>query len=116
PGDLLIVQAGDAIVADARVVEAAQLSVAEAALTGESVPVSKSREPVAEATPLAERASLLYAGTHVSTGRARALVIAAGTHTEIGKIAHLAQAAKPQKTPLELRIAQFGKVLGYAAL
>jgi magnesium-transporting ATPase (P-type) len=116
PGDLLVVQAGDAIVADARVVEAAQLSVAEAALTGESVPVSKGAEPVAESARLAERASLLYAGTQISTGRARALVIATGTGTEIGKIARLAHAAKPQKTPLELRIAQFGKVLSYAAL
>jgi Ca2+-transporting ATPase len=116
PGDLLIVQAGDAIVADARIVEAAQLSVAEAALTGESLPVAKSAEAVREGAPLAERSSLLFAGTHVSAGRVRALVVATGVATEIGKIAHLAESAEQLKTPLEQRIARFGRVLSVSAL
>jgi magnesium-transporting ATPase (P-type) len=116
PGDLLILQAGDAIIADARIVEAAQLSVAEAALTGESVPVAKSAQAVREDARLAERSSMLFAGTHISAGRARALVVATGSATEIGKIAHLAESAEQLKTPLELRIARFGRVLSLSAV
>jgi magnesium-transporting ATPase (P-type) len=116
PGDLISLQAGDAIGADARVVEAAQLNVAEAALTGESVPVQKAPSAVAEDAPLAERASMLFAGTHLTAGRGRALVVATGTATELGKIAQLAESAEQMKTPLEARIAQFGRVLSFSAL
>jgi magnesium-transporting ATPase (P-type) len=116
PGDLISLQAGDAIGADARVVEAAQLNVAEAALTGESVPVQKAPPAVAEAAPLAERGSMLFAGTHLTAGRGRALVVATGTATEIGKIAQLAESAEQLKTPLEARIAQFGRMLSFSAL
>jgi magnesium-transporting ATPase (P-type) len=116
PGDLISLQAGDAIGADARVVEAAQLNVAEAALTGESVPVQKAPAPAAEEAPLAERGSMLFAGTHLTAGRGRALVVATGGATEIGKIAQLAESAEQTKTPLEARVAQFGRVLSYAAL
>ncbi len=116
PGDLISLQAGDAISADARVVDAAQLGVAEAALTGESVPVHKSPAPVAEDAALAERTSMLFAGTHLTAGRGRALVVATGTFTEIGKIAQLAENAEQDKTPLEARVDHFGRVLSYAAL
>jgi magnesium-transporting ATPase (P-type) len=116
PGDIVLLAAGDAVAADARLVEEAQLQVAEAALTGESVPVSKSVAPVPEATGLADRHCMVYSGTHVTAGRARAVVVATGVHTEVGRIAGLTERAEEPKTPLELRIEQFGRALVVAAL
>lgn len=116
PGDLMLLAAGDAVAADARVIEQAQLQVAEAALTGESVAVSKSAAAVPEATGLADRHAMVYSGTHVAAGRARAVVVATGTHTEVGRIARLTEGAEEPKTPLELRLAQFGRALVVAAL
>jgi magnesium-transporting ATPase (P-type) len=109
PGDILMVEAGDAVAADARLVDAAALQIAEAALTGESLPVAKDRVPLAPDTPLADRRNMVYAGTHVTAGRARAVVVATGPATEIGHIAALAEAAGDPETPLERRIAQFGR-------
>jgi Ca2+-transporting ATPase len=116
PGDLLLLAAGDAVGADARLIEEAQLQVAEAALTGESVPVSKNIEPLPEATGLADRRNMVFSGTYITAGRARAIVTATGTHTEVGGIARLTEGAEEPKTPLELRIAQFGRYLVAAAL
>ncbi len=116
PGDILLLAAGDAVGADARLLEQAQLQLAEAALTGESLPVAKAVEPLPEATVLAERTNLVYAGTQVSAGRARALVVATGAHTELGRIAHLTGRAAEPRTPLEQRITQFGRWLAAAAL
>jgi Ca2+-transporting ATPase len=116
PGDLMLLCAGDAVAADARLLEQAQLQVAEAALTGESVPVSKFVAAVAEATGLADRHDMVYSGTHVTAGRARALVVATGVHTEVGRIAGLTERAEEPKTPLELRLEQFGRALVVAAL
>ena len=116
PGDTVLLAAGDAVAADARLVEEAQLQVAEAALTGESVPVSKSVLPVPEATGLADRHCMVYSGTHVTAGRARAVVVATGIHTEVGRIAGLTERAEEPKTPLELRLEQFGRALVVAAL
>ena len=116
PGDLLILAAGDAIPADARLIEAHLLHVAEAALTGESVPVGKSARALPAATALPDRHNMVYSGTHVTAGHARAVVVATGVGTEVGRIAGLtAQAAEP-RTPLELRIEQFGRWLVGAAL
>ncbi len=116
PGDILLLAAGDAVAADARLVEAAQLQLAEAALTGESVPVAKGVAAVAEATGLADRHGMVYSGTHVTAGRARAVVVATGVHTEVGRIAGLTERAEEPKTPLEQRLAQFGRALVAAAL
>ncbi|GAB4037852.1 MAG: cation-translocating P-type ATPase [Rubrivivax sp.] len=116
PGDLMLLAAGDAVAADARLVEAAQLQVAEAALTGESVPVVKSVAAVPEATGLADRHGMVYSGTHVTAGRARAVVVATGVHTEVGRIAGLTERAEEPKTPLELRLERFGRALVAAAL
>jgi len=116
PGDLLLLAAGDAVGADARLIEQSQLQVAEAALTGESVPVSKAVSALPEATGLADRHNMLFSGTYVTAGRARALVVATGTHTEVGGIARLTEGAEEPKTPLELRIAQFGRYLVAGAL
>ncbi|MCK6545676.1 HAD-IC family P-type ATPase [Myxococcota bacterium] len=115
PGDVLVLEAGDAIAADARLVHGAALQIAEAALTGESVPVAKDLVPLAPDTPLADRRNLVFAGTHVTAGRARAVVVATGLATEIGHIAALAGAAEQPKTPLERRIAQFGRYIIVAA-
>jgi magnesium-transporting ATPase (P-type) len=115
PGDLVLLAAGDAVAADARLLEAAALEAAEAALTGESLPVAKHPEPLPEDTPLADRRNMLYSGTHIAAGRGRAVVVATGLATEVGKIARLTTTAADPKTPLELRIAQFGRyVLGGA--
>ena len=116
PGDLMLLAAGDAIGADARLVEAAQLQVAEAALTGEAVPVTKAAAPLPEATALADRRSMVYSGTHVTAGRATAVVVATGAYTEVGRIARLTSDAEEPDTPLERRIAQFGRWLVAAAL
>ena len=115
-GDLLLLGAGDAIGADARLIEAAQLQVAEAALTGESVPVSKTTAALGEATGLADRHNMVFSGTHATAGRGRAVVVAIGTQTEVGRIAGMTENALDPKTPLELRIAQFGRWLVVAAL
>jgi magnesium-transporting ATPase (P-type) len=115
PGDVLVLDAGDAVAADARLLHGAALQIAEAALTGESLPVSKNLPPLAPDTPLADRRNMVYSGTHVTAGRARALVVATGSATEIGHIAALAEAAVQPKTPLERRIAQFGRYIIIAA-
>jgi Ca2+-transporting ATPase len=116
PGDIMLLAAGDAIAADARLVEHAQLEVAEAALTGESLPVAKSLTPLPESTGLADRRNMVYSGTHVTAGRARAVVVATGAHTEVGAIAGLTERAEEPKTPLERRLDQFGRALVMAAL
>ena len=116
PGDILLLAAGDAIGADARLIDEAALAVAEAALTGESVPVSKNVQTLPEATGLGDRRNMVFSGTYITAGRARAVVTATGTHTEVGGIARLTEEAEEPKTPLELRIAQFGRYLVVAAL
>jgi len=116
PGDLLLLAAGDAVPADGRLVEAAALQVAEAALTGESTPVEKRVDPVPEETPLTERSDLVFAGTHVTAGRGRAVVTATGLRTEVGRIATLSEAAAPPPTPMERRIARLGRFLALASL
>jgi Ca2+-transporting ATPase len=116
PGDIVLLSAGDAIAADARLVEQVSLEVAEAALTGESLPVAKNLEPLPAATGLADRNNMVYSGTHVSAGRACAVVVATGAHTEVGAIASLTERAEEPKTPLEQRLEQFGRALVMAAL
>ena len=116
PGDLLVLSAGDAIPADARVVEGAALLVSEAALTGESLPVAKAPAPVAADSAVADRASLVFSGTHVASGRGRAVVVATAAATELGEVARLAETAEEPRTPLERRIAQLGRWLTVAAL
>jgi len=111
PGDILLFEAGAAVAADARLLHCAALQIAEAALTGESVPVSKDLDRLPPDTLLADRRNMVYAGTHVSAGRGTALVVATGVATEIGQIAALAEAAVQPKTPLERRVAQFGRYI-----
>lgn len=107
-GDVLVLATGDAITADARLVEAASLEVAAAALTGESLPTSKETPAEPVDTPLADRRNMVYAGTQVAAGRGRAVVVATGLATEVGKIAALTITAEEPATPLAKRIAELG--------
>ena len=116
PGDIVLLSAGDAVAADARLLAQARLQMAEAALTGESAPVSKSVAAVPEAAGLGDRHCMVYSGTHVAAGRARAVVVATGANTELGRIATLTERAEDPGTPLEQRLNQFGRVLVAAAL
>jgi Ca2+-transporting ATPase len=109
PGDLLLVRAGDRVAADARLVEASSLEVDESALTGESLPVAKQVDLVDESTPLAERGSMIFAGTAVTQGAGRALVCATGARTEMGAIEVLATRAKAPPTPLTRRLARLAR-------
>lgn len=108
PGDIVLLSAGDAVSADARLVDSAALESAEAALTGESLPVGKDAEALSETTLLADRRNMVFSGTHIAAGRGRAVVVATGLATEVGKVAKLTTGASDPKTPLELRLEQFG--------
>jgi len=116
PGDVVLLAAGDAMAADARLIEGNALEAAEAALTGESLPVTKHPEPLPADTPLADRRNMVFSGTHIAAGRGKALVVATGVDTEVGRIASLTESAEEPKTPLETRIAQFGRYLVGAAI
>jgi magnesium-transporting ATPase (P-type) len=116
PGDILVMAAGDAVGADARLIDAAALAVAEATLTGESVPVLKHPAALPEATGLADRRNMVFSGTYVSAGRARAVVVATGKLTEVGAIAQMTESAREPQTPLEVRIGALGRYLVYAAI
>ncbi len=111
PGDVIELEAGDRVPADARVVwHTPNFAVLEAALTGESTPVLKTRRALNEAEiPLADRANMLYMGTAAVGGKARALVVETGMATELGRIAGLIQAVEREATPLQKRLEQFGK-------
>ncbi|HET6865894.1 MAG TPA: HAD-IC family P-type ATPase, partial [Solirubrobacteraceae bacterium] len=100
PGDVLLLAEGDAVAADARLVEAASLMVAEASLTGESEPVLKDAAPIAEPVGLADRLNMVFSGTAVVRGRARAVVTATGMATETGNVARLLERTDEQVTPL----------------
>jgi Ca2+-transporting ATPase len=116
PGDILALEEGDTVPADARVLEAIALRIAEAALTGESVPVSKSVGPVDAEAGLADRANMLFSGTAVASGRGQAVVVLTGQGTELGKIAATLQQAEDDTTPLQKELDHVGKVLGMAVI
>ncbi len=117
PGDVVLLDAGTAVPADLRLVESAHLKINEAALTGESVPVDKHIDALeGDGLAIADRRNLAYKGTTATYGRARGVVIATGMDTELGKIATMLGEAQEPKTPLQTRIAKFGRVLGLAIL
>jgi P-type Ca2+ transporter type 2C len=119
PGDMVLLEAGNSVPADGRVIEAVNLQVEEAALTGESVPAEKNVAPIPETTPppaVADRHNVLYMGTSVTYGRAEMAVTDTGLQTELGKIAKLLQQVEQGETPLQKRLAQLGKLLAGAAL
>ena len=108
PGDILILEPGDKIGADLRVIETVNLRVNESTLTGESVPVEKFNKPIDDHPPLVDRINLLYMGTTVSAGKATAVVITTGMQTELGKIASSLKQIEEQKTPLQKNVESIG--------
>ncbi len=117
PGDIILLDAGSKVPADARLLEAVNLEVEEAMLTGESVSVRKTIEPLeGEDLALAERTNLLYGGTIITNGRGRALVYATGARTEMGKIATLIEETEKAESPLQQQTRDLGKKLGIFAL
>ena len=116
PGDVVVLEQGDVVPADCRLLEASSLEVDEAALTGESVPVEKSAEAVDVDAPLAERSSMCYKGTNVTRGSATAVVVATGMDTEVGEIATSLQEAEDRQTPLQRDLDRLGKRLGLAVV
>ena len=116
PGDIVVLNAGDRVPADSRLLEAARLQAEESALTGESTTVEKAAGIVAGQTPLAERRSMLYLGTAIAAGRAVAIVVNTGTATQLGKIGRLVAVSTKERSPLEIQLAQLGRRLVYLVL
>ena len=120
-GDVILLEAGDAVPADARLIESASLKCEEAAMTGESVPVEKSVAVIAEREdgreiPLGDRKNMVYMGGTAVYGRAKAVVTGTGMDTEMGKIAGALADAKEEKTPLQQKLSQLSKILTYIVL
>ncbi|MBN2156651.1 MAG: HAD-IC family P-type ATPase [Candidatus Lokiarchaeota archaeon] len=117
PGDIVIIHEGSQIPADGRLIEAVNLKIDEASLTGESVPVNKKDGRLEDGeTPLAERKNMMYLGTIATYGRGKAVITRTGMNTEFGKIAKLIQDVEEKQTPLQEKLDQFGKTLGYVIL
>jgi magnesium-transporting ATPase (P-type) len=116
PGDLLLLAEGDAVSADARLAEAASLSVAEAALTGESEPVLKDAATLSGVAVLADRVNMVFSGTAVTRGRGRAVVTATGMGTEMGNVARLLGRTVKESTPLRNEVNRIGRMLGIAVI
>ncbi len=112
PGDILLLEAGDKIPADARLIENHSLRCDEAPLTGESVPVGKDIKPLSENVRVNDRKNMLFTGTTVTYGRGKAVATSTGMNTEFGKIAEEVMAVETEKTPLEKRTDEIGKWLG----
>jgi P-type Ca2+ transporter type 2C len=112
PGDILLIEEGDAISADARLIHSTALQTAEAALTGESVPVSKDIELIAEEAGLGDRLNMVFSGTAATYGRGRAVVVATGMATEMGRIAGMLNETPQETTPLQKELDHTGKLLG----
>ena len=117
PGDIIILEAGDFVPADARLIHSVSLKSEESALTGESVPTEKDADEITdENAPLGDRVNMIFAGCSITYGTALAVVTATGMKTEMGKIAGLLAGEKDTQTPLQQKLAQLGKYLGIIAL
>lgn len=118
-GDVIVLDAGDAVPADARIIECASMKAEEAALTGESVPVIKTVEAIdsnGADVPLGDRKNMVFMGSTVVYGRGKAVIVGTGMNTEMGKIANALQTAKEGKTPLQQKLSQLSKVLTYMVI
>ena len=120
PGDIVILEAGDAVPADGRILESASMKIEEAALTGESVPVNKTADVLnagaASEVPLGDRKNMVYMGSTVVYGRGRAVITGTGMKTEMGKIAHVLTQSADESTPLQKRLNQLSKILSVMVL
>ncbi len=117
PGDVVLLEAGNFIPADIRLIEAVNLRIEEAALTGESVPVQKDASLRLEANiPLGDRKNTAFMGTLVNYGRGRGIVVGTGMQTQIGMIAEMLQSVQQEPTPLQKRLEELGRILGWASL
>ena len=117
PGDIVLLEAGNFVAADCRVLESADLQTQEAALTGESEPIGKITDAIAQPElPLGDRHNMAYMGTFVTAGRGQAVVTETGMRTELGRIATLIQTVNREPTPLQRRLDQLGKGLAAVAL
>ncbi|MBI4187190.1 MAG: HAD-IC family P-type ATPase [Chloroflexi bacterium] len=116
PGDIFLLETGDKVPADARLMEESNLKVNEASLTGESVPVDKHTKSISGELPVAERKNMVYMGTVVTYGKAAAMTVSTGMSTEIGKIATAIQTVKPERTPLQKSIARLSRYIIIAVL
>ena len=116
PGDIIVLNAGDRVPADARLLEAVRLEAEESALTGESIPVEKFSDEVSSQTSLADRKSMLYLGTAIAAGRAVAVVVSTGHATQLGEIGRLAAVSTKERSPLEIQLAHLGRRLVYLVL
>ena len=115
-GDIVLLEAGDSVPADCRMIEAASCKVEESALTGESVPVDKFNDVICTNVPLGDRKNMLYMGSSIVYGRAKAVVVATAMSTEMGKIANVLATAKEERTPLQIKMAQLSKILTYVVV
>lgn len=116
PGDIITLEAGDLVPADCRLFDISELTIDEAALTGESVPVSKSAEAVDEDTGVADRKNMAFKGTAVTNGKGKAVIISTGMDTEIGSISEMVSEAEQDKIPLDRKLEQLTKKLIWATL
>jgi Ca2+-transporting ATPase len=116
PGDIVIVEEGDTVPADARLVRSVALQTGESALTGESLPVAKDVRAIDEEAGIGDRDNMIFSGTAVVYGRGRAVVVATGMHTEMGRIAGMLKAADEPGTPLQKELDRVGKVLGWLVM
>jgi len=116
PGDVMLVEEGDTIAADARLIESPALRTAEAALTGESLPVSKDPAPITEEALLGDRDNMIFSGTVATYGRATAVVVATGMQTEMGHIAGMLKHTPAETTPLQKQLDRTGKMLGLSVI
>ena len=112
PGDIILIEQGDTAPADARLIHSATLQIAEAALTGESLPVLKDTLPITEDAGLGDRHNMIFSGTAATFGQGRAVVVATGMHTQMGHIAGMLEEAPAETTPLQKELARLGKLLG----
>jgi Ca2+-transporting ATPase len=116
PGDIIHIEEGDTLAADGRLFESAALQTAEAALTGESLPVSKDTAAIAEEVPLGDRNNMVFSGTAATYGHGTAIVTATGMRTEMGRIAGLLKDTHDEATPLQRELDHVGKVLGMVVI
>jgi len=112
PGDIILVEEGDTVPADARVIQSTSLKCAEAALTGESLPVAKDSPPIRDEVGIGDRRNMIFSGTAAAYGRGRAVVVATGMATEMGRIAGMLRETPDEATPLQEELDRVGKLLG----